>query len=384
MKLYTNHKFSIMKNVFMICLLLSFFSSRAQMAQKRSSIADPMLGQAVLTDMAGRNLDPAGLQENQAIRLRIPVSNNSMVNKIPVGSTKIRIGLGSKIRLVQGSIVDAPGLDNYFTWTAAMAGGQQEMIGVLKNELPADFHDITVAFKVKGITVGRSTITGNFLVSNQENVTILSDANPDNNTTYLSYTINAKAEAKSLISINNIARVACSINLNFSNNKEVNLDKYEIETSKDGSTYVKVGEVKAADKTAYASNFALSSAVESKNIWVRVKATDMSGAIIYSQAVTVEGSCDNGPAWVLSVYPNPATSDMKAVTISTVLGKFSGKYKLTLVDLAGHLVQVREVILNNVTSLRYDFGNIAAGKYMIQITNTNGTQAGLLHFERLR
>ncbi len=84
----------------------------------------------------------------------------------------------------------------------------------------------------------------------------------------------------------------------------------------------------------------------------------------------------------LNVFPNPA-KDVTAVTISVLQGKFVGKYKISLFDLAGKLIQAKDMQLNLVNTFTYNFGTIAAGKYLIKVANADGTETSLLKFQKL-
>jgi hypothetical protein len=84
----------------------------------------------------------------------------------------------------------------------------------------------------------------------------------------------------------------------------------------------------------------------------------------------------------LAVFPNPAKA-IKAVNISVLQGKLVGTYKISLYDLAGKLIQVKELKLNLVSSFTYDLANLSAGQYLIKVLNVNGTESSVLKFEKL-
>ena len=106
-------------------------------------------------------------------------------------------------------------------------------------------------------------------------------------------------------------------------------------------------------------------------------------AISYTigKRVPVDPSTLNGNL-KLAVFPNPA-KDVKAVNISVLQGKLMGKYRIMMYDFAGKLVQSKELQLDLVSNFAYDFGTVAAGKYLIQVLNANGTESAVLKFEKL-
>lgn len=368
-----------MKKLLVSLLLLVTISSMGQ--GNRSAISDPTLGQIVLTDLSGAPLNPDQLVPGQVIRLKIPVSNLSQDQKIPAGSAIIKIGFGSKMVLDPSFNMNTVGLSNTITWTSAIVGGQLEISGDLSGDMPINTDNITVSFKVKAASLGKSTITANFLVTNHNTGTVLSDANPNNNVSFLSYTVGARTSTP-IVKINDIARGACAINVVFGSTEEINLSRYDVEASRDGMSYVKVGEVAASNQASYRTSFALTSNLEARTILVRVRSVDFAGEYKYSVPVSVSGTCEKAQDWTVTVYPNPAT-DIKAVTISTVAGQFKGKYKLTMFDVSGQMIQLREISLDGVSKFTYNFGTIASGKYLLQLVNVDGSQSATLQFEKV-
>ena len=84
----------------------------------------------------------------------------------------------------------------------------------------------------------------------------------------------------------------------------------------------------------------------------------------------------------LSVFPNPA-KDVKTVMIKVEQGELKGNYSINLLDMSGKTIQTKETALNAVPGFTYDFGNIAAGKYLIKVTNSDGSETAVLKFEKL-
>ena len=116
-------------------------------------------------------------------------------------------------------------------------------------------------------------------------------------------------------------------------------------------------------------------------IYVRIKAIKTDGTFQYSEARSVSGSCEQ--PWVLNLYPNPVTADVRAVMISAKAGVFDGKYRISVTDVNGKQMQAKEVELNYATQFKYELGVLGAGQYMIQIINADGTQSAVLKFEKL-
>jgi Secretion system C-terminal sorting domain len=98
--------------------------------------------------------------------------------------------------------------------------------------------------------------------------------------------------------------------------------------------------------------------------------------------VTSKVAAVNTDQLQLSLFPNPV-KDVKVVTIKVDQGELKGKYNVSLFDMSGKLMQTNQFDLNAVPSFQYKFGTIAAGKYLVKITNGDATQTALLKFEKM-
>jgi len=371
-------KINKMKHILFSGLMLLCLNGMSQ----KSVISDPALGRISMTSLSGQPLDVDNLPLDKAFRVKLPISNFNTARILPAGSCKIKLGFGSKLAIDPGFSLVTAELNEYFAWTAAMVGGQLQLTGELVNPLPSGLVETGLILKVKGTMLGTSTVTANFLVSNHRTGITLSDSDPTNNSTYLKYTITGKSAA-SIVKITNTERSSCKVNVGFTIDKETNLSRYDVEVSKDGFNYSKVGEVAATGMGGYNTAFDLTDAIKATDLFVRIRAVDKDGNYQFSAAKVVSGSCDKDVnPWVLSVYPNPAT-DVKAVQITAKQGMFKGKYKVTLLDMSGRLAQIREVQLDNVKQFQYDLGTIGAGKYLVQVINSDGSQSAVLQFEKL-
>jgi Secretion system C-terminal sorting domain len=260
--------------------------SMTSVAQRASVTADPELGAITLANETGFAIDASQVLADQVISIKIPVKNDNHGQAVPAGSCKVKIGLGSKLVLDPAYNLNNTALGNYFSWSAVTVDGQSQITGDLVNPLPANVTSVNVAFKVKASNEGNSTITANFLITNHNTNSILSDEDGTNNGSFLQYRV--------------VGKVA-----------PINTDKLE-----------------------------------------------------------------------LSLYPNPI-KDVKTAMIKVVQGELKGKYNITLMDISGRLMQSNMVELNTVTSFKYNFGNIAAGKYLLKVAKEDATQSFLLKFEKL-
>jgi hypothetical protein len=174
-------------------IIMGFLSTALNSHAQRSSVlCDPQLGNISLADEAGIALNAGDLETDKMIKIQLPVMNFNHGEGLPAGSCKIKIGLGSKLTLDPTFDLNTAALNGYFKWTSNVQDGQVQITGDLINELPAGVTTVPVAFKVKAALAGRSTITANFLITNHNSATILSDENGSNNAASLAYSV-AKA-----------------------------------------------------------------------------------------------------------------------------------------------------------------------------------------------
>lgn len=150
--------------------------------------ADPGIISFDITDPGDVSVNANSLSQNSIYKIKLGVLNGSQANAIPDGSAYIRIGLGTKLIIDPAFNLATAAYNEYFTWSTQVNSGQVEIFGILHTPLPADFIG-ELSFDVKANLIGTSSSSGNFLVSNNNPLYTLSDNNPGNNFTSLSYTV---------------------------------------------------------------------------------------------------------------------------------------------------------------------------------------------------
>ena len=354
--------------------------SLSSIAQQRSVILDPKLNQIAMTDLIGTTINEDFIQPGQSFKIVIPVASVSQQAAMPVGSCKIKIGLGSKLLLDPTFDLNTAALGNYFTWTSSNASGQVQITGELTSALPANFQQVEVGFRVIGNQVGHSTVTANFLITNHNTVTVLSDRDGANNSSYLKYNVTTATAPLPVTTLNDVVKTDCSFKASFGTDREINLTKYEVEVSKNNVDFVKVSESNSANLAEYFSTVALAKEMQSQILYVRVKSIYSTGRIAYSNTKTIAGLCDS--KWMVDMYPNP-TKGNSDVVVRALEGTFNNDYTITMLDMAGRTVQVSQIKLNNVVSFKYRIGDVTSGKYMLKIVSANGNESVLLRFEKM-
>jgi hypothetical protein len=202
------------------------------------------------------------------------------------------------------------------------------------------------------------------------------------------FTVNASAASKAADRFRIVFRTATVVPVTFVSVKaaqqggniavewkvanQLNIVKYEVEKSADGSHFAKVGTVSASNSTTY--NWMDQNAVRGYNYY-RIKSVDNNGQVKYTEIVRV--LVGNGkPA--ITVSPNPIQSNFVNIQFTE---QQAGKYAIRLINISGQVVYSREVFHNGGNaSQSFALSSLpASGVYQLEIT----TPANLKHTEKL-
>ena len=379
MKATLNFKQLVAAGLFCTSMLVGSLQGVAQ--YKQAVIADPRLGGITFTDMQGYQLDEAYVQPGEIIRMRIPVLNSAHGQQIPAGSCKIKIGLGTKLQLDPAYNLNNTELANYFNWSAAVNSGQVQITGDLVRPLPASMNHVDVAFRVTGARLGKSTVTANFLVTNHATEAIVSDEDGANNASFLRYTVTDRPAPYSVTTLQELVKEGCAVKVSFGTSQEINLARFDLEISRDGIQFEKQKSVSADGRLTYTERFEIPYSYRSDRLYVRIRNVERNGRERLSEPAIINGLCENLPV-KLGIYPNPVHG-LDYVVISSGQGFFDGKYRLTILDMGGKTVMIKEVTVNGANNFQLKLGNIAAGKYLVKVSGDNNEILGLLKFEKL-
>ncbi len=348
-----------MKKLFFLLLIVSPFFTNAQ-----SVTADPALEPMKITTLVSSNILVTQLPLNGIIKLKVPILNKNISNGLPSGTCKVKIGLGSKIILDPSFNLATVNTSSYFNWTVIASGGQVQITGDLTTELPANYND-TATFNIKGIILGSSTITTNFLVTNHNTNVTLSDENGTNNIASIAYTI---TNAVVPVTFTNVysEKKDCSLKVYFDIENEINVSRYELEISKDFNNFEKISTVQASNIKRYTfQNFNIPEIYQAPVLLIRVKSIDMDGKFQYSKIEKVSGICNSKNE--LSLYPNPVPKNNNTFYIQKDNGFFNGNYIISIIDITGKLIETKQIRLTNVTRIKYDMTDMSAGQYLIKL-----------------
>ena len=343
-----------------LCIAVPFFS------QSQSITADPALEPMKVVTLLNANVITTQLLVDNIVRLKVPILNKDTINNaLPVGTCKIKIGLGTKIILDPSFSLANTNTNNYISWTAVSIGGQTLITGELIQPLPAFYND-TAIFNIKTITVGASTITTNFLVTNHNSPIYLSDFNGTNNTADIPYIIVAGAVPVTFINLF-AQNKNCNLNVTLDTENEINVKQYELELSSNVSTFEKVMVVNATNAKRYIFNFALTEKFNVKQLYYRIKSIDVDGKVQYTNIKQISGLCSNHTG--ITLYPNPVQKNETQVYLQKNNGLFNSVYTLIITDALGKLVQSKVLKLNNVNQFNIATNALASGQYLIKLIN---------------
>ncbi len=314
---------------------------------------------------------------------------NNYINAIPDHTAYISIGLGINMILDPTYDLTTAPYSNYITWSyLPPTGGQQAKIaGVITNALPAFFSG-TAEFRIKTVngTGDSKVVVGNFLVSNGNPSYILVDK-VNNNSVNITYIVSAGGPLPVTLTKFAASKKDCIINAIWSVENELNFSHYDLQASSDGVSYSTINTVTAVDARNYSSAFDISTQPaqlrSGGTIFLRLKMVDKDGSFKYSNIVPVNSSCDVKASFVIYGYPNPVTNQ-NWMTIAAKGGLFNGKYNVSVIDMAGRVLVIKNVELSNVQNFRFDFGTMLTnGKYIITVQKQDGEEKGFIQMEKL-
>ncbi len=366
-----------------LTLVFSLCKTNAQLDAGTHVTSDPALGSFGIYDLAGNLVDGNTLHQNSYYLIKLQIYNFDQGSPIPAGTAKVIVNLGTSFILDPAFDLSSETtlLENF---TLGLEQQPEDQIyGIIHTDLPEDYSGI-LTIRVKANVQGTSTVTENFVISNNNPLFVLSDSHSNNNSAFITYSILAPIPLPVTITKFNVVNNNCNILVKWVSENEQNLARYEVEASKDGINYSKQSSVAAAARSNYNTSFPISNQLKTGTLMVRLKTVDLDGSYKYSEVVNVPGHCGPATQSLYYAYPNPLTN-WDNLTISKRSGLFKGVYYLRLIDHVGRLCDVKTVELNNVTSFRPELLNDTrgTGKYLLEIRKTDGTETGVINIERL-
>jgi hypothetical protein len=148
---------------------------------------------------------------------------------------------------------------------------------------------------------------------------------------------------------------------------EINNDHFEIERSKDGNTFIKIGEMKGFGAGTSMHNMEYKyqdDDVCNGVVFYRLKQVDIDGRYSYSDVVAV--TCKNQ---LLNIAPNPA---MNVVNLNFYESQ-AGDVTVQITDIVGQILLVKKYsVEKGYNDQSIDISMLASGVYYLKIINTDG------------
>lgn len=150
---------------------------------------------------------------------------------------------------------------------------------------------------------------------------------------------------------------------------ELNNAYFQLESSVDGTTFQRLGQVAGAGTSSQAHSYQFTDVAlaryGTKLVYYRLRQVDTGGAAAYSPVRTIATALAD--SWLVQAYPNPSAPTTALVVL--VQTEYSGEVQLTLTDAVGRLVsQQRAQLAPGTTSLRLAAApTLSTGVYALQV-----------------
>jgi len=147
---------------------------------------------------------------------------------------------------------------------------------------------------------------------------------------------------------------------------EENSDYFEIQKSTDGLNFARIGEVDAAGTSLVTLSYTFEDATPAiGNNYYRLRMVDLDGSFEYSNVVQIATRIKGD----IAVYPVPVNEAMYLVYDS----ENTGTIQIQVVNYVGQTLLTRiENTTQGFNTYEIDTNQLAAGTYLIQVTDDNG------------
>jgi hypothetical protein len=163
----------------------------------------------------------------------------------------------------------------------------------------------------------------------------------------------------------------CTATLKWLTSNEVNVDKFEVESSVDGSIFTLVNTVPAkCNNNQTSCNYQIE-IPQQQSAFYRLKMYDKDGTFSYSQVISIQANCDSKSQ--LEIYPNPSINSV--TTVKYFHNRIAQQAQLMVTTLQGKQVINQPIVLKNGTnSLLLNASSLSAGTYLVKVVIDKMTQ----------
>jgi len=159
----------------------------------------------------------------------------------------------------------------------------------------------------------------------------------------------------------NAVKQGSTVQLTWQTTSEINSDHFDVEYSKDGSTWTSIGTVAAAGNSSITKSYSLNhpNPINGANYY-RLKQVDIGGAFVYSTIRVVNFNSKTG----IRVMPNPVVDRLYITSDASLSFKSVSVYAAD----GKQLQQTGTFVSGN----SIDMSRLPTGTYFIKITDANG------------
>ncbi len=154
--------------------------------------------------------------------------------------------------------------------------------------------------------------------------------------------------------------------LNWQTATETGSEKFEVETSRDGQRFQKIGEVAAAGTTSLQQDYSfLVNEPGVGTTYYRLKQMDLDGAFSYSGIIDINfnGSGES----IGNFYPNPTSSGLVNISLSS---EVTEELQVAVFDVTGKRVaNQKRLVSEGGNALDFNFSSLNAGIYLVKLGN---------------
>ena len=156
--------------------------------------------------------------------------------------------------------------------------------------------------------------------------------------------------------------------VNWSVDNEINIDRYELEVSKDDKNFEKIISLSPTQNTTTITkkyNY-IDYQNSSEDLYYRIKAISLNGQIQYSKVVKVSSEKE---VMKITIKPNPVVNNIIQVLFSNTK---SGKYRLKINNMYGQTVYEEDCLIHNSNQNVSIKNQLPEGIYNLRVTDDSG------------
>lgn len=157
-----------------------------------------------------------------------------------------------------------------------------------------------------------------------------------------------------------------SVVLNWQTATETDSEKFEVEISRDGQRFQKIGEVAAEGTTTLQQDYSfLVNEPGAGTAYYRLKQMDLDGAFAYSGIISIDFNGSSESAG--NFYPNPTTSGQVNISFASATTE---ELQVAVFDVTGKRVaNQKRLVAEGGNALDFDFSGLNPGVYLVKLGN---------------